>query len=287
MIGKLKPYILHLRPRMFPMIFLQIVSGLIIGYLISSSVELNILTILVGIFSYVVLLSGGTLALNSFYDKDKGDIGWLNNPPKVPKYLHLYSLALMILGLIVAYLINYRFFIAYFIYFLLSILYSVPPFRWKEKAGFDAFVNAMGYGVLTMYAGYALLDLSLSMTMTLVLLIEFMMWGAGFPLTQLYQYKEDKENKYKTLSLILGRKNVFTYSFVLLFVSMLIIIFSVWCGYFSKAMIIIMFPLYVYIIVFLLKWRKNSMSIDEKSNMYRAADMMSLYNLFLIIGFLF
>ena len=171
MLNKLKPYILHLRPRTIPITSFHMIAGLVIGYLINTNIELNILKIIIGIFVWVILLNGGTLAINSYYDNDKGDIGWLDNPPKVPKYLHIYSIVLMITGLIIAYFINYRFLFAYSFFFILSILYSVPPFRLKEKAGFDAFVNTIGYGVLTMYAGYAFLNISLSTPIILVILI--------------------------------------------------------------------------------------------------------------------
>jgi hypothetical protein len=45
--------------------------------------------------------------------------------------------------------------IAYGICFLLSILYSVPPFRFKAVAGVDWVINMWGFGTLTPYAAWA------------------------------------------------------------------------------------------------------------------------------------
>ena len=48
---------------------------------------------------WVVLLNGGTLAINSVFDKDEGDIGYLIAPPPIPKYLLLFSTTLLVGGL--------------------------------------------------------------------------------------------------------------------------------------------------------------------------------------------
>src|SRR2546427_5129694 len=36
---------------------------------------------------WVILLNGGTLAINSVFDRDEGDIGYLNAPPPLPRHL--------------------------------------------------------------------------------------------------------------------------------------------------------------------------------------------------------
>ena len=44
---------------------------------------------------WVVCLNGGTLAINSVFDKDEGDIGYLVAPPAIPKHLLAFSVALL------------------------------------------------------------------------------------------------------------------------------------------------------------------------------------------------
>src|SRR2546430_2867318 len=40
---------------------------------------------------WVICLNGGTLAINSVFDKDEGDIGYLVAPPPIPTYLLAFS----------------------------------------------------------------------------------------------------------------------------------------------------------------------------------------------------
>src|SRR5213083_3776489 len=78
-----------------------------------------------GLAIWVIFLNGGTLAINSVFDKDEGDIGYLNSPPVLPRYLLHFSLVLLIGGQALSFLLPLGFRIAYAICFALSILYSV------------------------------------------------------------------------------------------------------------------------------------------------------------------
>ena len=84
---------------------------------------------------WVVFLNGGTLAINSAFDRDEGDIGYLKAPPPVPRHLGLVAFTLMAAGQVLALLLPAGFRWAYAICFLLSVLYSVPPLRLKAVAG--------------------------------------------------------------------------------------------------------------------------------------------------------
>src|SRR3989442_13756577 len=78
---------------------------------------------------WVIFLNGGTLAINSGFDKDEGDIGDLAAPPPLPRPLLPFSVGLLAGGQLLALLLPPAFQIDYALCFALSILYSVPPFR--------------------------------------------------------------------------------------------------------------------------------------------------------------
>ena len=59
---------------------------------------------LLGLVLWVVCLNGGTLALNSAFDRDEGDVAYLRRPPAPPRHLAAFSLALMVAGQILAFL---------------------------------------------------------------------------------------------------------------------------------------------------------------------------------------
>ena len=158
----------------------------------------------VGIVLWVVSLNGGTLALNSAFDRDEGDIAYLRRPPTPPRSLAGFSLALMGAGQVAALRLPVGFALAYAGCFLLSILYSVPPFRLKAVAGADWVINMWGFGTITPYAGWAATGVPVDTARGLVLLAFCPLFAALYPLTQLYQLEEDIRRGDRTLASVLG-----------------------------------------------------------------------------------
>lgn len=161
---------------------------------------------LIGILIWVVCLNGGTLALNSAFDKDEGDIGYLKQPPPPPRALAGFSLGLLVLGQGLALMLPISYAWAYAACFLLSVVYSVPPFRLKAVAGPDWLINMWGFGTLTPFAGWASTGLPVSPSGFLVLLAFCPLFASLYPLTQLYQFEEDQRRGDRTLALKLGMR---------------------------------------------------------------------------------
>jgi 4-hydroxybenzoate polyprenyltransferase len=159
-----------------------------------------------GIALWVVCLNGGTLALNSAFDRDDGDIGYLKAPPPVPKHLAAFAAVLLAVGLGLATLLPVGFFWAYTICLALSLAYSVPPVRLKAVAGADWLINMWGFGTLTPYAGFAVTGLSLEPFQRILLFAFCPLFAALYPLTQIYQFDEDRRRGDRTLALILGTR---------------------------------------------------------------------------------
>jgi len=99
-----------------------------------------------------------------------------------------------------------RFAAVYAVCFVLSILYSVPPFRLKAVAGADWVINMWGFGTLTPYAGWATTGLPLDVPRAVVLLGFCPLFAALYPLTQLYQLEEDSRRGDRTFALVLGTR---------------------------------------------------------------------------------
>lgn len=205
--GDLFSYLLHMRPAEWP-----IMAGhTVLGYVLAVGVPgagrgAQLGNALLALVIWVVFLNGGTLAINSVFDKDEGDIGYLNAPPALPRYLLQFSLALLIGGQLLALLLPVGFQIAYAICFILSILYSVPPFRFKAVAGVDWVINMWGFGTFTPYAAWAATGRPLDVGHGLILFAFCPLFAALYPLTQLYQFDEDRRRGDRTLALILGMR---------------------------------------------------------------------------------
>jgi 4-hydroxybenzoate polyprenyltransferase len=203
--GDLFSYVLHMRPAEWPIMAGHTLLGyvLAVGLRGAGSGE-RFLPALGALAIWVILLNGGTLAINSVFDKDEGDIGYLNAPPPLPRHLLAFSVALLACGQLLAFALPPAFRIAYAICFLLSVLYSVPPFRFKAVAGVDWVINMWGFGTLTPFAAWAATGRPLDAGHALVLLGFCPLFAGLYPLTQLYQMEEDRRRGDRTLALLLG-----------------------------------------------------------------------------------
>ncbi len=151
--GDLFSYILHLRPAEWPIMAGHTALGYVLSVGITGVVRgAWFLQALFALAVWVVFLNGGTLAINSVFDRDEGDIGYLLAPPPLPRHLLAFSLALLAGGQLLALALPPAFQLTYAVCFALSILYSVPPFRFKAVAGVDWVINMWGFGTLTPFA---------------------------------------------------------------------------------------------------------------------------------------
>jgi 4-hydroxybenzoate polyprenyltransferase len=200
-------YLLHMRPREWAIMVAHTTLGYFLACGISRSVaRVDVVALVPGLLVWVLLLNGGTLALNSAFDRDEGDIGYLDDPPPAPPHLAWWGFALMLTGQAFALALPRGFAIAYAMCFAMSLLYSVPPVRLKAVAGADWIINMVGFGTLTPYAGWALAGVPLSSAGAWALGGFAPLFAALYPLTQLYQMDEDRARGDRTLAIALGAR---------------------------------------------------------------------------------
>jgi lycopene elongase/hydratase (dihydrobisanhydrobacterioruberin-forming) len=194
-----------MRPREWPIMIAHTSLGYFLARGISRGLGgADVSALAPGLLVWVLLLNGGTLAINSAFDRDEGDIGYLDAPPPVPRHLAAWGLGLMLAGQGIALALPRAFALAYAICFAMSLLYSVPPVRLKAVAGADWIINMIGFGTLTPYAGWALTRMPLTPAGAWALVGFAPLFAALYPLTQLYQLDEDRARGDRTLALALG-----------------------------------------------------------------------------------
>jgi 4-hydroxybenzoate polyprenyltransferase len=203
-LGRRLDYFLHLRPAEWPIMAAHTALGYLLAVGVQGAAGAQLGAALLGISLWVVCLNGGTLALNSAFDRDEGDIAYLRDPPPPPRRLAAFSLGLMAAGQAAALALPPLFGVLYAVCFVLSVLYSVPPFRLKAVAGADWLINMVGFGTLTPLAGWATTGRPVDAVTWLVLLGFCPLFAALYPLTQLYQLEEDARRGDRTLALMLG-----------------------------------------------------------------------------------
>lgn len=205
LLGSRFDYLLHTRPLEWPIVAAHTTLGYLLAVGLSGAAHGRRLeSAVLGIGLWVVCLNGGTLALNSAYDRDEGDVAYLRRPPPPPVHLAGFGLGLMSLGLALAFLLPLGYRVAYSVCLVLSLLYSTPPVRLKAVAGADWIINMIGFGTLTPYAGWAATGVGLSAPGRWILIAFCPLFAALYPLTQIYQFEEDARRGDRTLARTLG-----------------------------------------------------------------------------------
>jgi lycopene elongase/hydratase (dihydrobisanhydrobacterioruberin-forming) len=207
LLGRRLDYLLHLRPAEWPIMAAHTALGyaLAVG-LAGVAAGARLGPAALGLALWVVCLNGGTLAVNSAFDHDEGDIAYLRRPPAPPRHLFAFGMALMLAGQAGALLLPRPYAFAYALCLALSLLYSVPPMRLKAVAGADWLINMWGFGSITPFAGWASTGRPLAPWAALLFLGFCPLFAALYPLTQLYQVEEDRRRGDRTLALRLGMR---------------------------------------------------------------------------------
>lgn len=226
-------YLMYLRPQSWPLVTVHCLTGLVVAGTPWDAVETPLRAAAL-LASWVVCLNGGTLALNSAYDRDTGPVGFLRKPPPLPPRLGAFAWALMAAGAIPAGLVSPALGGLYLASVALSWAYSVPPLRLKAVAGADLAVNILGYGAMTFAAGW-LAARARTGALFWILTAGFgLLFGLLYPLTQIYQMDEDRARGDRTLSVRLGRRGVLRLGAA--FGSLAFVCFALaWYGYASPA----------------------------------------------------
>jgi 4-hydroxybenzoate polyprenyltransferase len=277
-----RPYIRHMRLRAFPLV----VAHFSAGSLLAGELRFTQQTIgqwVAGAILWAGFGHSGTLALNSAFDRDEGDIGYLAAPPPAPRYLWLFGLVLLALGALGAAFLPPQFLLAYVACTVMSIAYSVPPVRLKALAGADVLNNALGYGVLTLYGGWAALGRESDSPLLLVLAGFFCLAAAAYPLTQIYQYEEDLARGDRTLVIALGKRGALRWSLAFVVVASALLSAAVSLVHTTLWSLALPAAFVSWLLV-LIPWNARLETYPEQKGMYRALAAWALTDLAVILA---
>lgn len=153
---------------------------------------------------------------NSYMDRDDTPIGGLLNPLQPTKQLFYTSAAMDVLAILLSVYISPVFALGILLYIMASRAYSYRGIRLKRfpVIGFATVFLFQGAVVfwLTYHGAYPGKTVSVPI---IPCVISSCLIGALYPLTQIYQHKEDREDGIKTISILLGKRGSFIFSLVL------------------------------------------------------------------------
>lgn len=153
---------------------------------------------------------------NSYVDRDEHSIGGLEKPPMPTKKLFYVTLAMDFTAIIGAYLwINESFALCLVAYILASRAYSSRQIRLKKYPIIGFLVVTFFQGAFTYYMSHlgitkTFLEID-NTTIWILAACSFQIAGV-YPLTQIYQHKQDLDDGVVTISYKLGYKGTFIFS---------------------------------------------------------------------------
>jgi len=159
-----------------------------------------------------VLVFPSSNGYNSYMDRDVTPIGGLKNPSQPSKQLFYVTVMLDILAVFISLFVSFYFTAGIFLYILASRAYSYRGIRLKKFPFVGYLVVVIFQGALTFFVSYhgssesKLLDVPL-----LPILASMFLIGGYYPLTQIYQFEEDKKDGVETISMLLGKRGTFVF----------------------------------------------------------------------------
>jgi 1,4-dihydroxy-2-naphthoate polyprenyltransferase len=149
---------------------------------------------------------------NSYMDRDTGPIGGVEKPLQPTRQLFYLSVAMDVVAVTIALLIDLYFAAGILLYILASRAYSYRGIRLKKYP-------VTGYLVVVLFQGALVFILSYygsSRTRNFNvpawgIVAAACLIGGYYPLTQVYQHSEDEADGVKTISYVLGKKGTFIF----------------------------------------------------------------------------
>jgi len=208
---------------------------------------------------------------NCYMDRDTESIGGLEKPPPPSRQLFLITIVLDIAGLLLSFFISLYFAAGMILYVVASKAYSYRGIRLKKYPIIGYLVVIFFQGAATFWLVYHGSNANQTLNVPWQgMLICLLLIGGFYPLTQIYQHKQDVEDGVVSISYKLGYKGTFIFCAALYLLAFLLI--AIW--YIQRQdlrdliMIQIFFiPVIVYFLWWFLQVNKRHSAANFKNTM--------------------
>lgn len=263
---------------------------------LSQSIDKNLFKVMVSFLIIHLLVYPASNGYNSYIDKDESPIGGLEKPPMPTKALFYLTLLMDVLAVGLAFiLINKLFSFCIFSYILASRAYSSKQIRLKKYPIIGFLIVVFFQGAFTFFmcsVGISDSSFSFNSTNLFILLACSLQIAGAYPLTQIYQHKEDINAGVTTLSYKLGINGTFIFTGCM-FVICNVFYYLYFLGinktnhFFTLQLFFI--PVIVYFVYWFLKVLKNKSeaNFSNTMNMNKIASlcMNSCFTLLTLLNF--
>jgi 1,4-dihydroxy-2-naphthoate octaprenyltransferase len=208
---------------------------------------------------------------NSYMDRDTTSIGGIEKPLQPTNQLFVFTVIMDIAAVLLALMISPLIAACIFIYIIFSRLYSYRKIRLKQYAIMGYLIVILNQGSLIFFTVFhaASKDANAIIPWTGIVCAGLLI-GGFYPITQIYQHKEDAADKVKTISMMLGKKGTFIFCALIYAIAFALLFF-----YFSSInklflfgiLILFFLPVFIYFTVWFLDVNKNINNADFKHTM--------------------
>jgi 1,4-dihydroxy-2-naphthoate octaprenyltransferase len=161
---------------------------------------------------------------NSYMDRDTGPIGGIEKPLPATKQLLVIATIMDLLAIGISLLISWFFTIGLSIYILASRAYSARNIRIKKYPIAGYLLVIICQGCLTWILVYHGCSVGQPLVFPVLPVIAAgLLIGGFYPLTQVYQHEQDRQDGVTTISMLLGYKGTFVCSAVVYSAAMLLL----------------------------------------------------------------
>jgi 1,4-dihydroxy-2-naphthoate polyprenyltransferase len=153
---------------------------------------------------------------NSYMDRDTESIGGIKNPKQPTRELFYFTVIMDILAILLSFIISLYFAAGIVAYILASRAYSYRGIRLKKYpvAGYLTVVFFQGAVTFFIVMHGCSTDKTLQVPLAGMLAASLLI-GGFYPLTQIYQHKQDAADGVTTLSILLGYNGTFIFTAVI------------------------------------------------------------------------
>ncbi len=207
---------------------------------------------------------------NSYMDRDETPIGGLASPLQPTKQLFYTTIVMDVVAVLLSLGVSIFFAAGVLIYILASRAYSYRGIRLKKFPVIGFLTVFIFQGGWVYFLTYEAVNRSNHFLPALEILLASLLIGALYPLTQIYQHKEDLSDGVKTISYLLGKRGTFLFS-MLLFLSATVLFYFLFRGE-NTLNYFLLFLLYLLpVVLFFLYWMskvwKDEQAADFKNSL--------------------
>lgn len=212
-------------------------------------------------------------------DRDTQSIGGIKNPQQPTKQLFYFTVFLDAIAIALSYFISLYFIIGIVAYILASRAYSYRGIRLKKYPVAGYLTVLLFQGCLTFFlvmhgcSEEKIIDVPLIGMITAGFLI-----GGFYPLTQIYQHKQDKEDGVISISALLGYRGTFIFTAIIYILAMCCLGYYLISSQQQNSFLIIQI-FFIPILVYFLWWFKKVYVNTENANFTNTMRMNILASL--------